>query len=73
MSDADVYDQTLGVFLSNAFARTFRDQVFNNNNVSIYELYHELVRTTIGSHVSLYNQDLYGSVYTNTLADFFPQ
>ena len=71
-SDADVHDQTLGVFLSNAFARTFRNEVSRSNTISIYDLYKELARTTIGSHVSLYNQDNYGSVYTNTMQEYFP-
>ena len=71
-SDADVHDKTLGVFLSNAFARTFRNEVGRLNTISIYDLYKELARTTIGSHVSLYNQDHYGSVYTNTMQEFFP-
>ncbi len=73
MSDADVHDPTLGVFLSNAFARTFRNEVSINNTISIYDLYHELARTTIGSHVTLYNQEQYGSVYTNKMQEYFPQ
>ena len=72
MSDADVHDKTLGVFLSNAFARTLRDKVSINNTITIYDLYKELARTTIGSHVTLYNQDHYGSVYTNTMQEYFP-
>ena len=73
MSYADVYGQSLGVFLSNAFARTFRQEVSINNTISIYDLYRELVRTTIGSHVTLYNQDHYGSVYSNTMQEYFPE
>ena len=71
-SDADVHDQTLGVFLSNAFARTFRNEVEHVNIITIYELYKKLARTTTGSHVSLYNQRHYGSVYTNTMKEYFP-
>jgi len=72
-SKADVHDNELGTFLSNAFARTFRRQVNANNAVAIYDLYRELFRTTTGSHVSIYNQEHYGSVYTETLRDFFPR
>ena len=71
-SDADVHDPTLGVFLSNAFARTFRKEVERVNTITIYELYKELARTIVGSHVSLYNQENYGSVYTNTMQEYFP-
>lgn len=70
-SKADVFDHTLGVYLSNAFARTFRRQINESNNICIYDLYRELVRTTPGSHVSLYNQKEYGSVYTESMNEFF--
>ena len=72
-SKADVHDRELGTFLSNAFARTFRRQVNASNGVSIYDIYRELFRTTTGSHVSIYNQEHYGSVYTETMRDFFPR
>ena len=72
-SKADVHDRELGVFLSNAFARTFRRQINANNAVTIYDIYRELFRTTTGSHVSIYNKENYGSVYTETLRDFFPR
>jgi hypothetical protein len=72
-SKADVFDAGLGVYLSNAFARTFRQVVQANNAVSIYDLYRQLSRTTNGSHVTLYNENQYGSVYTSTMDDFFPE
>ena len=71
-SEADVYDSTLGVYLSNAFTRTFLLHMQGNSDMSIYELYRELARSTIGSHVTLYNQKRYGSVYTNTMREYFP-
>ena len=72
-SKADVHDRELGVFLSNAYARTFRRQINANNRVTLYDLYRELFRTTTGSHVSIYNQKHYGSVYTETMDEFFPK
>ena len=72
-SDADIHDKTLGIFLSNAFARTFRREVGRENSITIYDLYKELARTTIGSHVTLYNQENYGSVYTSPTNENFPQ
>ena len=72
-SKADVHDRDLGVYLSNAFARTFRRQIDANNNVSIYDLYRELFRTTKGSHVSIYNQQEYGSVYSERMSEFLPE
>ena len=72
-SKADVFDAGLGVYLSNAFARTFRQVVQTNNAVSIYDLYRQLSRTTTGSHVNIYNIGQYGSVYDNNMSDFFPK
>lgn len=33
----------------------------------------ELAKTTTGSHVTIYNNDSYGSVYTETMKDYFPK
>ena len=72
-SKADVFDQQLGVFLSNAFARNFRSQVGTSSDITLYDLYRELYRTTNGSHVMIYNNNEYGSVYDETMAEFFPR
>jgi len=70
-SKADIHDRDLGVYLSNAFARVFKRTVDATPNISIYDLYRNLFRATRGSHVSLYNQNQYGSVYKETMSDFF--
>lgn len=72
-SKADVHDNYLGVFLSNAFSRTFRQFINYDNEMSIHSLYTELAKTTNGSHVSIYNEKNYGSVFTNTMRDFMPE
>ncbi|MCR4603948.1 MAG: ABC transporter substrate-binding protein [Prevotella sp.] len=72
-SKADIFSKELGVFLSNAFARTFREMITFNYDISIYDIYINQLKTTNGSHVSLYNEKEYGSVYTNSMTDFFPQ
>ena len=72
-SKADVHDKQLGVYLSNAFARTFRRDIDQNHNVTIYDLYKDLARTTTGSHVMLYNQLHYGSVYNESMSEYFPE
>lgn len=71
-SKADMHDGSLGVYLSNAFARTFRRQIDANNDITIYDLYRELFKTTKGSHVSIYNQQEYGSVYSERMSEFLP-
>ena len=72
-SKADVHDRDLGVYLSNAFARTFRRQIETKHDITIYDLYRELFKTTRGSHVSIYNQQQYGSVYTEKMSEFLPE
>jgi len=71
-SKADVFDQQLGVYLSNAFSRTFRSKVGSWSGITLYDLYRDLYKTTTGSHVTIYNHQQYGSVYTETMNDFFP-
>ena len=68
-SHADVLEGN--IFLSNAFTRVFREQVESNPDITLYELYTELARHTTASHAMIYNYEWYGSVYTNTLAEFF--
>ena len=72
-SKADVHNSELGVYLSNAFARTFRQYVNQNNSITLRDLYIELAKTTNGSHVSIYNEKNYGSVYINTMQEYFPK
>ena len=72
-SKADVHDRDLGVYLSNAFARTFRREINKNTSITLYDLYKELARTTTGSHVNIYNNAQYGSVYSETVKDYFPK
>ena len=72
-SKADVHDSYLGVFLSNAFSRTFRRKIIEDPNITIRDLYSNLARTTNGSHVSIYNERNYGSVFTNTMGEFMPE
>ena len=71
-SKADNFDQQLGVYLSNAFSLTFLSKVSKTSNVTLYDLYRELFKATNGSHVTIYNNDKYGSVYTETMKEFFP-
>ena len=71
-SKADVFDQELGVYLSNAFSRTFRSKIGMGAGINIYDLYRELYKTTAGSHVTIYNHTQYGSVYTEKMTEFFP-
>ena len=72
-SKADVHDRTLGVFLSNAFSRSLRNTINENPDIVLRDLYYNLARSTTGSHVTLFNEANYGSVYELTARDYFPR
>ena len=44
-----------------------------NSDIVLRDLYYNLARSTTGSHVTLYNEANYGSVYELTARDFFPR
>lgn len=67
-SHADVMED--GIYLSNRFTRVFREQVETKPNISIHDLYYQLATHTTGSHAGLYNDQYYGNVYRNGLAEF---
>lgn len=69
-SHADVWSETVGVYLSNGFTQGFLDTVNKDRSVTLRDLYYSIASTTAGSHVKLYNADSYGSVYSNTMSDF---
>ena len=69
-SKADVFNSDLGVWMSNRFTYTLRDEITNNASISLRELYYKLFIDTVGSHVMLYNEDAYGNIITNTIEEF---
>lgn len=69
-SKADIYDNTLNVWLSNGFTRTFRDEVTANPDITLRELYYKTVRGTKGSHPRIYNASNYGNMYRESLREF---
>lgn len=72
-SKADVHNRELGVFLSNAFSRAFRISINDDPAMTLRDLFYNLARTTTGSHVTLYNDVNYGSVYSLNAGDYFPE
>ena len=68
-SKADIYDNELGVYLSNGFTRSFQDKILKDPNVVLRDLFFHVVRQTSGSHASLYNYKNYGNVYTERLGE----
>lgn len=70
-SKADIFNQDLHTFLSNAFTRVYRNMVEENPNLTVRDLYYSLAQTTSGSHVTLYNVSNYGSVMDARMGEYF--
>ena len=69
-SKADIFNRDLGVWMSNRFTYTLRDEIIKNASISLRELYYKLFINTVGSHVMLYNEDAYGNIIINTFEEF---
>lgn len=69
-SNADVYNPSLGIWMSNRFTSTLLDCITKDANIPMRNLYYRLFKNTIGSHVMIYNSDYYGNLYTNTMNEF---
>lgn len=69
-SKADIWDTSRCTYLSNGFTRAFRKAIDENPGISLRDLYLQLARSTTGSHVTLYNEQSYGSVYVNGMGDY---
>ena len=69
-SHADVWSDEVCVYLSNGFTRGFQEAIAQNPAISLRDLYYTLASHTTGSHVKVYNAPHFGSVYSNTMAEF---
>lgn len=68
-SKADMYDDDLGVYLSNGFTRAFQTKILEAPNSTLRDLFYYVVTQTVGSHASLYNYKNYGNIYTEHLSE----
>ena len=69
-SHADVWSEEIGVYLSNGFTQGFMNAIYKDPAVSLRDLYYTLAAHTNGSHVKIYNNQKFGSVYNNTMQEF---
>lgn len=69
-SKADIYNNDLSVWMTNRFTSCLLDGIAKKNDITLHELYYSLFSQTLGSHVSVYNSDSYGSVYSNNMKEF---
>ncbi|MGM9786878.1 MAG: C13 family peptidase [Candidatus Cryptobacteroides sp.] len=70
-SKADMRDEQMHIYLSNGFTRAFQEKIGESPDVTLRDLYYHLVTHTVGSHASMYNQSLYGNVFTETMSEYF--
>lgn len=69
-SKAENFDPELNVYLSDRFSAAFRQAVGKRADWTMAELYYELYNHTPGSHVTVYNSDNYGNLYSSSLSEF---
>lgn len=69
-SKADIWDSSRRTYLSNGFTRAFREAIDEHPSITLRDLYLRLAKSTTGSHVTLYNEQSYGSVYLNGMGDY---
>jgi len=69
-SHADVWDEAVGVYLSNGFTRGFQEALADTPDIVLRDLYYSLAQHTTGSHVKLYNVSNYGNVYNEKMTEF---
>ena len=69
-SKADVYDEELGIWMSNRFSATLEDCINNAPDISFRDLYYRLFTNTVGSHVMVYNAPAYGNIYRETMREY---
>ena len=70
-SKAEHYDIGWNTYLSNSFSSSVLNAVGKNNEISIKDLYSYAFSMTMGSHVTLYNVDQFGNVFTNYADEYF--
>lgn len=69
-SKADVYSDELGVWMSNRYTSTLEEQININPAILLRDLYFKLFRNTIGSHVTVYNQQYFDNMYKCSMSEF---
>lgn len=56
--------------MSNRFTSTFIEQITDNKEVAMRDLYYRLFINTVGSHVMVYNAENYGNLYSANMSEF---
>ena len=57
-------------FSTDHYTFVLLDRIDKNPEIPLRDLYTSLFQQTLGSHVSVYNADFYGSVYRNNMREY---
>ena len=69
-SKADIFSEQFNVWMSNRFTSTFIEQVNANRSISMRDMYYRLFINTVGSHVMVYNANLFDNLYSSDMSEF---
>lgn len=69
-SKADVYNEEMGIWMSNRFSATLEDCINRIPDIPLRDLYYRLFTNTVGSHVMAYNASNYGNIYRETMREY---
>ena len=69
-SKADIYNEDMGIWMSNRFSATLEDCITNSPDIPMRDLYYRLFTNTVGSHVMVYNASNYGNIYRETMREY---
>ncbi len=72
-SKADQKDEEMGIWLSNAFTRSFQETIDESSDILLSNLYYTVARQTFGSHAMMYNVENYGNVFKNSMGEFLDE
>jgi glycosylphosphatidylinositol transamidase (GPIT) subunit GPI8 len=70
-SKAENYDINWGTYLTNTFSSAVLNKVSKSIDTSIKDLYTDVFSMTMGSHVTIYNEDYFGNVFYNFTDEYF--
>lgn len=71
-SKADLFSYDMSTYLSNRFTRVFIERITANKSIALRDLYLDLFRNTLGSHVTIYNAANFDNIYRCTMEEFMP-
>lgn len=69
-SKADIFNEDLKVWMTNRFTTTLITQLDSTPDIIINDLFYKLFRNTVGSHVTVYNNNYYGNLHIDTMGEY---